>query len=142
MADEIPSIINHVSLGTNDFETSTTFYDAVLKTIGATRIIDIPHAVAYGKQFPEFWVQKPINGETAEAGNGTHICFMTTGIEQVKAFYDAALTAGATSARTTPSVPILWFFESIIIPLWSREFHHKTNETGFERATLNSWLFP
>jgi hypothetical protein len=30
-------------------------------------------AVAYGKKFPEFWVQKLIDGGKAQAGNGTHI---------------------------------------------------------------------
>ncbi len=35
MADEIPSIIHHVSLGTNNFAAATVFYDKVLATIGA-----------------------------------------------------------------------------------------------------------
>ena len=48
MAEEIPSIIHHVSAGTNDFDAATAFYDKVLATIGARRIFDIPGvAVAY-----------------------------------------------------------------------------------------------
>jgi len=65
MSDEIPSILSHVSLGTNDFARATAFYDAVLPTLGCRRVMEHPGAVAYGKAFPEFWVQTPINGAPA-----------------------------------------------------------------------------
>ena len=35
-----------------------------------------PGAVAYGKQYPEFWVQTPIDGKPAVTGNGTHFGFV------------------------------------------------------------------
>lgn len=57
-----PSIISHVSVGTSDVKRACAFYDAVLATIGARRVLDEGFAVAYGKQFPEFWVQPPHNG--------------------------------------------------------------------------------
>ena len=57
--------------------------------------MNFPGAVAYGKQFPEFWVQTPINGATATVGNGTHFCFFANSCEQVDAFYAAALKLGA-----------------------------------------------
>ena len=56
MADENPSILNHVSIAVSNADTSLAFYDTVLGTIGASRIMEHPGAVAYGKQFPEFWV--------------------------------------------------------------------------------------
>ena len=93
---ENPSIINHVSIGVADFERAKAFYDPVLATIGAKRIVDIEHAVDYGKMFPEFWVHLPIDGNPATVGNGTHICFFTNSQEEVNAFYKAALDAGAT----------------------------------------------
>jgi len=94
--DNIPTIMNHVSIGTNDFERATAFYDKVLGTLGCRRIMEHPGAVAYGKQFPEFWVQVPIDGGRAEPGNGTHFAFFAQSREQVEAFYKAALEAGAT----------------------------------------------
>ena len=57
MSDANPSILSHVSIGTNDFAKAVAFYDAVLGTLGCKRVLDFPNAVAYGKQFPEFWVQ-------------------------------------------------------------------------------------
>ena len=34
MTDELPSFIDHVSIGTNDFEAATAFYDKAMATIG------------------------------------------------------------------------------------------------------------
>ncbi len=93
----IPSIMSHVSVGTNCFREAIAFYDAVLATVGARRILDLQavNAVAYGKQFPEFWVQVPIDGKPANVGNGTHFSFIAPNKEAVDAFYAAALKAGA-----------------------------------------------
>lgn len=95
MDDENPSIISHVSIGVKDFARATAFYDAVLKTLGVRRILDFPGAVAYGKVYPEFWVQTPIDGKPPTVGNGSHVSFNATTKEDVQAFYEAALAAGA-----------------------------------------------
>ena len=94
MTDETPSIISHISIGTNDFERAIAFYDKVLATLGCQHIMEHDDAVAYGKQFPEFWVQAPLDGKPASVGNGTHIGFFATSKQQVDAFYQAALDAG------------------------------------------------
>ena len=96
MSDDIPSILSHVSIGTNDFERAVAFYDRVLPTLGCSRLHEYPGAIAYGKQFPEFWVQTPIDGEPASAGNGTHVGFIAPSRQAVDAFYQAAMEAGAT----------------------------------------------
>jgi catechol 2,3-dioxygenase-like lactoylglutathione lyase family enzyme len=54
-----------------------------------------PGAIAWGKQFPEFWLQTPIDGEAATVGNGTHIGFMASSKEAVNAFHAAAVASGA-----------------------------------------------
>lgn len=90
-----PSCINHISLGTNEFDRAAAFYDAVLATIGVKRIMSHPGAIAYGKEFPEFWLVTPVNDEAASVGNGTHVGFMASSKEAVDAFYAAALEAGA-----------------------------------------------
>lgn len=94
---DIPSIMSHVSIGTNDLQRALAFYDAVLATIGASRQHEVPGvAVGYGKLFPEYWVQKPIDGGEANAGNGIHFSFIAPTRDAVDAFHAAALAAGAT----------------------------------------------
>lgn len=60
--DNSPSILSHVSIGTNDFERAIAFYDTVLPTLGCKRLMEHPRAIAslhgyvlaYGKQIPNF----------------------------------------------------------------------------------------
>jgi len=95
MADDIPSIVNHVSIGSNDLDRALAFYDQVLATVGASRKLEIPGiAVAYGKAFPEFWVQKPLDGAAANPGNGIHFSFIAPSKDAVHSFHAAALEAG------------------------------------------------
>ncbi len=93
---ENPSIMSHVSIGTNNFEKATVFYDAIMKVIGGQRIMELPSVVAYGKQFPEFWVHPPHDEKKATVGNGTHFSFLAESPEVVDAFYKTAIEMGAT----------------------------------------------
>ena len=95
MTDAPPSILSHVSIGTVDFERAAAFYDAVLPTLGIARVMEHPDAVAYGKAFPEFWVQTPTAGQPASVGNGTQIGYIALSKDQVDAFHAAGLKAGA-----------------------------------------------
>ncbi|WP_127958324.1 VOC family protein [Serratia microhaemolytica] len=85
----------HVSLGTNQFEAAAQFYDRVLSTLGCQRLFEYPAAIAYGKAFPEFWIQAPFDGQPATTGNGVHIAFFAANKQQVDDFYQQALAAGA-----------------------------------------------
>ena len=96
MDTENPSIISHISIGTNNFDRAVVFYDRVLSALGCKQIMKHPGAVAYGKEFPEFWVQTPFNGEPATIGNGSHIGFIANTKEAVHAFHEAALNEGGT----------------------------------------------
>lgn len=100
-----PSLISHVSIGTNDFERATRFYDKALAALGGSRLMEHPGAVCYGRQFPEFWVQTPIDGKRAQVGNGTHFGFVADSKDQVKAFFEAAIAAGATDEGAPGSRP-------------------------------------
>ena len=91
-----PSIMSHVSVGVTDHEAAIAFYDEVLATLGARRVLEHPGPVAYGKMFPEFWVQTPIDGQPPSVGNGTHFGFFASSRDEVDAFYQAAVAAGAT----------------------------------------------
>lgn len=95
MSNENPSIISHVSIGTNQYNKARPFYDAVLATLDIVIIMEHPGAVAYGRQYPEFWLCVPHDAQTASVGNGFHMGFIATNKEQVHKFYDAALAAGA-----------------------------------------------
>lgn len=94
MNDPNPSIISHLSLGTNNFDAAKSFYTEVLATLGIKQIMEHPGAVAYGKIFPEFWIQTPINGEAATIGNGSHVAFIANSVEEVHSFYNIALKLG------------------------------------------------
>ena len=96
--DTPPSALSHVSLGTNRFAQAVAFYDRVLATLGIDRVLDLSehHAVAYGRAWPEFWIQAPCDGQPAQAANGVHLVFLALTREQVQAFHAAALAAGGT----------------------------------------------
>lgn len=96
MSNENGSIISHISIGTNDFNRAVAFYDSVLATLEIHRIMEHPQAIAYGKLYPEFWVQTPINGQPASVGNGFHIGFIASSKEAVDAFYQVALESAGT----------------------------------------------
>ncbi|MET1080588.1 MAG: VOC family protein [Pseudomonas sp.] len=89
-----PSILSHLSLGTNQFERAVAFYERVLATLGCKRLMAHPGAVAFGRDYPEFWIQAPIDGQPATVGNGTHCGFVADDPAAVRAFYQAALEAG------------------------------------------------
>lgn len=91
-----PSVISHVSIGTNDFDSLRAFYLAVMPSVGAKIIMEHPGAVAFGRQFPELWIGIPHDGKPASVGNGFHIGFIADNKEQVHSFYEVAIAAGAT----------------------------------------------
>lgn len=91
-----PSLMSHVSLGTNDFDRAVAFYEAVLAPLGGRKLMDHPGASAFGKVYPEFWIQRPHDGKSASVGNGTHVGFMANSKAEVDAFWAAAREAGAT----------------------------------------------
>ena len=95
MSDDNPSIMSHVSLGTNRYSDAREFYSHVLGTLGCRIIMEHPGATAFGKGYPEFWIQEPIDGKPASAGNGTHVGFLANSKEEVDRFYAEAIAFGA-----------------------------------------------
>ena len=93
-----PSIMSHVSVGTNDYPRAKAFYDAVLGRLDIGVVMEhAGAAVAYGRAFPEFWVGLPHDGGKAAVGNGSHFGFLAMSREQVQAFHAMALEMGGTS---------------------------------------------
>jgi catechol 2,3-dioxygenase-like lactoylglutathione lyase family enzyme len=80
-------MIDHVGFEVSDLENSARFYDAVFYALGGRRMLDSPHAVAYGINAPEVWIV--VRGRRPGSGYG-HVALHASG----KAAVDAAHAAG------------------------------------------------
>lgn len=87
-------MIDHVSINVCNLEASGAFYDAVLGTIGLTRVVDKADTIGFGKTYPEFWLNARPGSAPAVADSGTHICLRARTTEAVDAFHKAAIGAG------------------------------------------------
>lgn len=91
------SVISHITLGTNNKAAAARFYDAVLGSIGFSRLskpAEKPLAYDKGGQLPTIYIYTPENGQPASFGNGTHVAFIAETRAQVHAFHAAALKSG------------------------------------------------
>jgi catechol 2,3-dioxygenase-like lactoylglutathione lyase family enzyme len=86
-------MLDHVGFQCADLAASATFYDSVTAPLGAMRLMDFGVAIGYGRPpHPDFWIGQ------FESGDGfreSHIAFTADGRAQVRAFFDAAVAAGA-----------------------------------------------
>src|SRR5882757_8500822 len=90
-------MIDHVSVPVRDLEAAALFYEAVLGTLGLTKLESRPATVAFGKTYPEFWINLRGGGPPAPANSGAHVCFRARATDLVDAFHAAALAAGGSS---------------------------------------------
>lgn len=70
------SIISHITLGTYDYEKTASFYDAVLKPLGFSRVpksAGKPPMYAVNGEMAHLYLYKPYDGKQATWGNGAHI---------------------------------------------------------------------
>lgn len=76
---------------------SAAFYDAVLATIGGTRIMDFGPVIGYGgAPAPDFWLGPRTTGDGFREA---HIAFTTAARHDVDAFLAAAIAHGAEALR-------------------------------------------
>ncbi|MCH2056273.1 MAG: VOC family protein [Thalassotalea sp.] len=87
--------ICHASIGTNDLVKAKAFYQPLLATLDIGLVSEYSHALAFGKGYPEFWVQIPFDKQPMSTGNGVHFGFVAKSISQVEAFYRLAIELGA-----------------------------------------------
>lgn len=86
-------VLDHVSIQCSDPAASAAFYDAVLPTVGVTRLMSFGPVVGYGWEGkPDFWIGPFDSGEGFRE---THLAFQAADRAAVQAFFDAAVTAGA-----------------------------------------------
>ncbi len=91
-------MIGYVTLGSNDFARSTTFYTAVLGVLGARPTFANDHMQGFGGpgEGPMLAVCRPYDGQPATHGNGTMVALAASSRDLVDKTYAAALAAGAT----------------------------------------------
>lgn len=89
-------MIGYVTLGTNQIEKAASFYDALLGSIGAKRIMESDQFIAWGTsmQAPGLSVTKPWDGKPATVGNGVMVAIAFDAPEKVDAFHAKALELG------------------------------------------------
>lgn len=93
-------MIGYVTLGTNDIAKARDYYDALLGSIGAKRLMQFDDeaggftlwGTGWGK--PGVALTRPYNKEPAVAGNGNMIAIVMDSRDKVDAFYAKALELG------------------------------------------------
>lgn len=89
-------MIGYVTLGTNDLARAAQFYDSLLESIGAKRLMESDDFIAWGvspKQ-PSLGVIKPFDGNPATIGNGVMIALVVDSPAKVNALHAKALELG------------------------------------------------
>lgn len=85
-------MIDHLGINSADINAATTFYDAVLGTLGHRRLMDFDVAVGYGTDHPSFWVS---TFDGVGPNREVHVAFAAPDAATVRAFFDTAVRAGA-----------------------------------------------
>ena len=95
-------MFSHIQLGARDLPLMIAFYGAVLAELGLVRMADDqdsgPPGAGWqmpGRDWPQFFVQKPFNGLPATWGNGVQGSFAAGSQAQVRAAWTKALELGA-----------------------------------------------
>lgn len=95
-------MIGYVTLGTNDVAKALAFYDALLGSIGARRLMefgeDAGNFTMYGTGWdqPALAITRPYDGNAAVPGNGNMVAIVMDATDKVDAFHARALELGGT----------------------------------------------
>ena len=84
-------MIDHIGFEVSDLGRSARFYDGIFFALGARRMTESEHAIAYGINGPEFWIV--VRGREPAPGYG-HVALRASGKAAVDAAYEAALAGG------------------------------------------------
>jgi catechol 2,3-dioxygenase-like lactoylglutathione lyase family enzyme len=84
-------VIDHVGFEVSDLERSSRFYDAVLYALGARRMVQSEHVVAYGVNGPQLWIV--VRSRPPGPGYG-HVALRASGKAAVDAAYNGGLANG------------------------------------------------
>jgi catechol 2,3-dioxygenase-like lactoylglutathione lyase family enzyme len=87
-------MIDHISIAVRDLEAGGRFYEALLATLGYTKLITRPTTIGFGKKYPDFWINVRPRMAMPDPDGGVHICLRAPSAEAVDAFHAAALKMG------------------------------------------------
>lgn len=86
-------MLDHVSIQCADPAASASFYDAVLAPLGGGRVMEFGPVIGFGvPPMPDFWIGPH---ETGDGFRESHLAFAAPDRAAVRAFFDAAVAAGA-----------------------------------------------
>lgn len=91
-------MIDHIGFEVSDLARAGRFYDAVLYALGARRLVQSEHVVAYGINSPQVWIVT--RGRSPGPGYG-HLALQASG----KAAVDAAHAAGVANGGADDGHP-------------------------------------
>jgi catechol 2,3-dioxygenase-like lactoylglutathione lyase family enzyme len=84
-------VIDHIGFEVSDLERAARFYDAIFYALGARRMFDSEHAIAYGINDPQLWIV--VRGRSPGPGYG-HVALQASGKAAVDAAHAAGVSAG------------------------------------------------
>ena len=89
-------MIGYVTLGTNNMGEAAAFYDALLGTLGAARMMEADTFIAWstGAAAPAISIIQPADGNAATVGNGVMVAIGLDSTDKVDALHAKALELG------------------------------------------------
>ena len=91
-------MIGYITLGTNDLDKARTYYDGLLGSIGAKRLMEMDENgfTLYGVDMatPSIAITKPDNQKEAFPGNGNMVALQMQERAEVDAFYNKGIELG------------------------------------------------
>ena len=85
-------MLDHLGIQCADVAAAAAFYDAVFVPLGFRRVMDFGEYIGYGAdQKPDFW----LGPNTGSGFRESHFAFEAPDRAAVRAFFDAAVRAGA-----------------------------------------------
>ena len=86
-------MLDHVSIQCADPTASAAFYDAALAPLGGKRVMEFGPVIGFGvPPMPDFWIGPHDSGDGFRE---SHLAFSAPDRAAVRAFFDAAVAAGA-----------------------------------------------
>ena len=88
----------YVTLGTNNLDSASRFYEQLLESIGVKRQRELPNHVVYfgGESGTELAVIIPADGQSATPGNGTMVALQIDSHEKIRELHTLAIELGGT----------------------------------------------
>ncbi len=82
-------MFDHIMLRTQQFDVITDFYEKALAPLGIKKLMGFESAAGFGRDAPSLWISK-----SSEPRSSVHLAVSSPDQSAVRAFYNAALTAG------------------------------------------------